>query len=135
MEERRILQQEILDILKDVQTQTNGGFDKRLTKLEVRFDERWDKVLYEMHQYSKQWAKIEDRLDTLPCSSHKEKFKVYDDHIEDGKFWRRFMVGQAVILVVALLGSVLTGGYMMGKLEQRLEDHIGGAVCEIKNTN
>ena len=136
MEERRISQQELLEILKEVKEQTNGGFDKRLVVLETRFQERWDKVLYELHQYSKTWAKIEDRLDTLPCASHRERFKIYDDHIEDGKFWRRFMVGQVIAISIAIITVVAGAAYSYAKVEQKIDSHISEVgVWQKKNTN
>lgn len=134
MNERRIGQQELLDIVKEIQEQTNGGFDKRLTVLETKFEEAMTHLRADLHVQSRVLGSLDERLDVLPCHSHKERFRVYDDHIEDGKFWRKFMVGQAIIIGIALIGMVASGGYFMGKLEQKINSHLE-AVCEIpRNT-
>ena len=136
MEERRILQQEILDIIKEIQEQTNGGFDRRLTILETKFEEAMTHLRADLHVQSRVLGSLDERLDVLPCHSHKERFRVYDDHIEDGKFWRRFMVGQAIVIITALLSAVLFGGYFIGKLEQKINSHIERATwTQLKNTN
>lgn len=46
------------------------------------------------------------RFDTLPCDTHIEKFKKFDDHVNDSNWWR----GSVAMVVIAVIGFAVAWG-------------------------
>ena len=92
------------------------------TKQEERhFENRDDiRVLFKKHN------EVDNFIRKLPCSVHKEKFKVYDDHIAQGKAWRLAII--CVVIGVVVQGLLIAKNF--GEFKGRVSEHIRGKIHE-----
>jgi len=58
-----------------------------------------------------------DKVTTLPCSSHIEKFRQLDEIQADRKGWQKIIVTHTVAIVLSLVGAL----YFFGALVNRVE--------------
>lgn len=63
---------------------------------------------------------IYSRLTLLPCAAHVEKFRRYDEHIEQG--WK-FRIALLPI-VISLLGTMIAGIVTFSNVSHTLDSHI-----------
>ncbi len=91
----------------------------KLTELQTKQEER--------HRENKIDLKVVfrklEKFDNLPCEVHKEKFKVYDNHLRDGIAWRIAIITIAVTVVFA--GWSFSRSF--GKVEAMIKQHVNNA--------
>jgi len=109
-EERRAQQQEILDIIRIVQDQTNGGLRSQFKELKTSIESKLDKLT--------------DTIMSRPCVAHSKDLEVL---MGDRNFKRSAAITLIVILVAGLVGYGLLQGQvyanssLLEKNTERLE--------------
>jgi hypothetical protein len=90
-------QQIILNALKDLHNTNRADIERIFQKLD----------------------KLQERVSQLPCISHAEKFRQFDEHVRGSRAYRMALLP----ITFGLIGTIVTGAMSFARLQMQVESH------------